>query len=74
MATTTRQPNKSIKPRPQKRATRHEMVLHLRELLVHAARALAEELRPEWASEAVVTVELREGSGHAAIRFPSRRE
>jgi hypothetical protein len=71
MTTTTRKP---AKPRTPKRATRHEMVLHLRELLVHAARALAEELRPEWASEAVVTVELREGSGHAAIRFPSRRE
>jgi hypothetical protein len=56
----------------RKPPTRGAMILALRETLIHSARALMEQLRPEWAGEdAVVTVEIHGADGQAVVRYPS---
>jgi hypothetical protein len=50
-------------------------LFRLRAALIQAAKALADELRPQWAGgTAVVTVLIQNGEGQAAVRFPSARE
>jgi hypothetical protein len=49
-------------------------VLALRERLVNAAVALVAAVKPAQVGEAVVTVLVRDGTGRAAVRFPSSQE
>jgi hypothetical protein len=66
-------------PRTTQRATpgtrkpvRGEMVLKIRELLIEAARALVDEVRPSWSGTAIVTVMLTPEPKVAAT-YPSER-
>jgi hypothetical protein len=50
------------------------MVLHLREVLVEAARALAHELRPAFPGEILVAVTLRPDREPAClVQYPAER-